>query len=119
METFTYPIEVADLNSLRSRGIEATVNTGVFFTIAPSALLRELAIERIGTRPLQLAEGRRLEMSIGHAGVTIDGRSGITIVAFGDDNEPLLLGEYTLIGLALTPDPVEHRFVSLEPLPLY
>ncbi|MDE2891984.1 MAG: hypothetical protein OXN86_05740 [Chloroflexota bacterium] len=119
METFTYPIEIADFNSLRSQGIEATVNTGVFFTIAPSALLRELAVERIGTRPFQLADGRRQEMSIGHASVTIDGRSGITIVAFGDDNEPLLLGEYTLIGLALAPDPVAQRFVSLEPLPLY
>lgn len=119
MEAFTYPIEVADFNSLRSRGVEATVNTGAFFTIAPSALLRDLAIRRIGTRPVQLADGTRLEMSIGHACVTIDGRSCITIVAFGDDNEPLLLGEYTLIGLALTPDPVEHLFVSLEPLPLY
>ncbi len=118
METFEYPIKIADLDLVHSRRIEATVNSGVFFTIAPSILLQELTIEPTGTRPCQMADGSTREMAIGNACVTIDGGSVFTVVAFGDDNGPLLLGKYTLIGLALAADPVGRRLVSLEPLPL-
>ncbi len=118
METFEYPIRIADLDLVHSRRIEATVNSGAFFTIAPSKLLRELAIEPTGTRQCRMADGSTREMVIGNAYVTIDGGSVLTIVAFGDDNEPLLLGKYTLIGLALAADPAGRRLVSLEPLPL-
>ena len=119
METFTYPIEIANFESRHSRRIDAIVNTGVFFTIASSRLLRELAIEPTETRADRSADGLWREVSIGHASVTVDGRSGITIVEFGDDSVPLLLGRYTLNGLALAPDPNGRRFVSLEPLPLF
>ena len=118
METFEYPIRIADLDLLHSRRIEATVNSGAFFTIAPSRLLRELAIEPTGTRHIQMADGTVRELDIGNACIRIDGGSVFTIVAFGDDNGPLLLGKYTLIGLALAADPAGRRLVSLEPLPL-
>ncbi len=118
MTTFTYPIEVADLDLQRIQRVEAVVNSGVFFTIAPSSLLQGLGIEPIGTRRFRMTDGTLREMDIGHARLRIDGRFDYTIVAFGDDSDPLLLGEYTLIGLALAPDPERRRFVSLEPLPL-
>ena len=66
-----------------------------------------------------MADGSMREMVIGNACVTIDGESVTTIVAFGDDGGPLMICKYTLNGLMLTPDPATHRFVSLEPLPLY
>ncbi len=65
-----------------------------------------------------MADGTMREMDIGNVRLWIDGQEGYTIVAFGDDSEPMLLGEYTLIGLALAADPKRQRFVSLEPLPL-
>ena len=51
-------------------------------------------------------------MDYGRAWATIDGESEITIVVFGEDNGPALLGAYTLEGLALAVDPVGQRLVS-------
>ena len=50
-------------------------------------------------------------MDIGRAWVTIDGKSEVTLVVFGEDDAPPLLGAYTLEGLALAVDPVEQRLV--------
>ena len=33
----------------------------------------------------------------------------MTVVVFGEDDDPALLGDYTLEGLALAVDPVEQR----------
>ena len=92
--------------------IEATVDTGAAFTTLPASLLRELGTEPMGRRTLLQADGRRIEMDYGEAGATIDGDSVTTIVVFGEDNAPALLGAYTLEWpLALAVDPVEQRLV--------
>ena len=51
-----------------------------------------------GARLFLVADGRRVEMEYGQAWATIDGESVVTIVAFGEDNAPPLLGAYTLEG---------------------
>ena len=112
METFTYPIEITDLDERSSGEIEALVDTGASHTVLPGRFLRELGVESIGTRRLVLADGSRVEMDYGRAWATIDGESEITIVVFGEDNGPALLGAYTLEGLALAVDPVGQRLVS-------
>ena len=48
-------------------------------------------------------------MDCGQAWATIDGDSVVTIVVFGDEEAPALLGAYTLEGLSLAVDPVEQR----------
>ena len=50
-------------------------------------------------------------MDYGQAWATIDGESVVTIVVFGQDEAPPLLGAYTLEGLALTVDPEAQRLV--------
>ena len=57
-------------------------------------------------------------LDYGQAWVTIGGESEFTLVAFGDDDAPTLLGTYTLTGLALAVDPTEQRLVP-TPLILY
>ncbi len=111
MGTFSYPIEIADLAGAQSREIEAIVDTGAFFTTLPSQLLRDLGIQPNGTRRFRVADGRLVDMKIGDARVTIDGDSVFTIVAFGEDSGPSLLGAYTLEGLTLLVDPVEQRLI--------
>jgi predicted aspartyl protease len=118
MSTFIHPIEIANLDHTYTRKVEAVVNAAVFITIAPSRLLRKLGIEPTGARRFEMTNGAMREMDIGNAYVTIDGHRVATILAFGDDTAPLLLGKDTLIGLALAPDPDGQRFVSSEPLPL-
>lgn len=112
MGTFTWPLRISSMDDQQSLDIEATVDTGAFYTTLPARLLRDLGIEPMGSRRSLLADGRRVEMEYGQAWATIDGESVVTIVVFGDENAPPLLGAYTLEGLALAVDPSSQRLVS-------
>ena len=118
MGTFKWPLRVSSLDGQRMRDIEATVGTGSVYTVLPTVLLRELGIEPTGRDRILLADGRRVELDYGQACATIDGDSVITLVVFGEDDAPALLGTYTLTGLALAVDPTEQRLVP-TPLILY
>ena len=101
MGTFKWPLRISSMDGQQAQDIEATVDTGESFTTLPSGLLRELGIDATGKRGFLLADGRRVEMDYGQAWATIDGESVVTIVVFGQDEAPPLLGAYTLEGLAL------------------
>ena len=111
MGTFTWPLRISSMDGQHSLEIEATVDTGAFYTTIPARQLRELGIEPMGSRRFLVADGRRVEMEYGRAWATIDGESEVTIVAFGEDNAPPLLGAYTLEGLALAVDPSAQRLI--------
>lgn len=53
-------------------------------------------------------------MNYGRAWVTVEGESEGTLVVFGEDDGPALLGAYTLQGLALAMDPAEERLVPSD-----
>jgi predicted aspartyl protease len=111
MGTFRWPLRISSLDGQQAQDIEATVDTGAAYTTMPGGLLRGLGIEPVGKRRFLLADGRRIEMDYGEARATVDGESVTTLVVFGEDNAPALLGAYTLEGLALAVDPVEQRLV--------
>ena len=111
MGTFTWPLQISSMDGGRSQDIEAMVDTGAAYTSLPAGLLRELGVEPMGQRRFLLADGRRVYMDYGEARVTVDGERVTTLVIFGEDNSPALLGAYTLEGLALAVDPVEQRLV--------
>ena len=111
MGTFRWPLRISSLDGQQAQDIEATVDTGAAYTTMPGGLLRGLGIEPVGKRRFLLADGRRIEMDYGEALATVDGESVTTLVVFGEDNAPALLGAYTLEGLALAVDPVEQRLV--------
>ena len=118
MGTFNWPLRIVGMDGRRSRDIEATVDTGAAYTTLPSRLLREIGVEPTGQRRFLLADGRRVDLDYGRAWVTIDGESEVTVVVFGEDDGPALLGAYTLEGLALAADPVEQRLVPTHPVTL-
>ena len=111
MGTFNCPLRISATDSPEAAEIEATVDTGAAYTTLPAHLLRNLGVEPIGRRRILLADGRRVDMDYGRAWVTVDGESEVTLVVFGADDAPALLGAYTLEGLALAVDPVEQRLV--------
>ena len=111
MGTFNWPIQISGMNGGPSREIEATVDTGAACTTLPARLLRELGVERTGQRRFLLADGRRVDRDVGRAWITTDGASEVTVVAFGEDDAPPLLGAYTLEGLGLAVDPTSQRLV--------
>ncbi len=111
MGTFSWPLRISSMDGERSREIEATVDTVAAYTTLPRSMLHELGVEPMGTRAFLLADGRRVEMDYGRAWATVDGDSEVTLVVFGEDDAPPLLGAYTLEGLALAADPVAQRLV--------
>ncbi len=111
MGTFDWPLRISSVDGHQVRDIEATVDTGAAYTTLPTRLLRELGVARVGKRKFLLADGRRIEMDYGEARATVGGESVTTLVVFGEDDAPALLGAYTLEGLALAVDPVEQRLV--------
>ena len=121
MGTFAWPITVSSLDGQNSLDVEATVDTGSFYSMLPSIMLRDLGVTPIRTVQLELADRRIIERDIGHAWVTLNPHAGgngdvrgnavITLVLFGDDNDPVLLGAYTLEGLALAVDPVQQTLI--------
>ncbi len=111
MGTFKWPLRISNMDGLQTQEIEATVDTGAAYTTLPKSLLRELGVAPMGKRRILRADGRRIEMDYGEARATVDGESVTTLVVFGEDDAPALLGAYTLEGLALAVDPVEQRLV--------
>ena len=111
MGTFKWPLRISSMDGVRCQEIEATVDTGAAYTTLPSRLLNEIGVEPTGQRRFLLADGRRVDLDYGQAWATIDGESVVTVVVFGDDDAPPLLGAYTLEGLALAADPVNQRLV--------
>ena len=121
MGTFAWPMTVSSLDGQNSLDVEATVDTGSFYSMLPSITLRDLGVTPIRTVQLELADRRIIERDIGHVWVTLNphaagngdvtARSVITLVLFGDDSDPILLGAYTLEGLLLAVDPVQQTLI--------
>jgi clan AA aspartic protease len=111
MGTFNWPVTIASLDGERNREISATVDTGASYTVVPSSLLKELGIPVTEQAQFELADGRLVDMDMGEARAAINGRSVATLVVFGQDETPPLLGAYTLEGLRLAVDPVNRRLV--------
>lgn len=112
MGVFSWPIRISSLDGDGPINVDAMVDTGATYTVLPAPLLRDLGIEPTTRAGIELADGRIVELDIGRAWLTIDGQSEITLVVFGDDDAPALLGAYSLEGLRLAVDPVGHRLIS-------
>ena len=113
MGVFNWPIRLESIDGKQSLQLDALVDTGSFYTIVPTSLLRRLETvptEKVG---LELADGRRVAWDIGEARAMVDGRSVTTLVAFGEDGVEPVLGAYTLEGLRLSVDPVEETLVPV------
>lgn len=111
MGVFNWPIRLDSMDGQQSLEIEALVDTGASYTIVPAHLLMDLGVSPMDKISLVLADGRPGEYDIGEARATIDGRSIPTLVVFGEDNAPALLGAYTLEGLRLAVDPTNGRLI--------
>ena len=111
MGVFNWPIRLDSMDGQRSLEIEAMVDNGASYTIAPANLLRDLGVLPIDKISLVLADGRPVEYDLGEARATINGRNIPTLVVFGEDNARALLGAYTLEGLRLAVDPTHGTLV--------
>lgn len=116
MDSFTYSIEIGDLNAQNFERMDVLVDTREFYTTLPASTLRRLGIAPTDTREFQLADGSIIHRDIAQVRIGIDGQRHPTIVVFGDEDETPTLGSYTLTGHALEADPVNKRFTEMEML---
>jgi len=111
MGIFNQTVRLTAVDGRRSLDIDAMVDTGASYTIVPGSLLRELGVSAVDRFRLVLADGRQVEYDLGRVFASIDGRTELTLVLFGEENTSPLLGAYTLEGLRLAADPVHQRLI--------
>ncbi len=109
------------------REVTALVDSGVTYSMLPSALLRELGVEPSLEREFTLADGRKQRMGLGEIRFRIDpaeGDNGVddveertSLVVFGPP-ERLLLGAVTLQTFGLIADTTHHKLVPASELTL-
>lgn len=98
--------------------IEFLVDSGAVYTVIPERVLASLDISPYSERTFSLADGRRVAWPVGNAGFAIGPRQGASVVVFGPDDTPALLGIATLEELGLGLDPVHRELIPIS-LPLY
>ena len=111
MGTFHHSIQISVLDRRQTGSIDADVNTGAAFTVLPGNFLRDLGVQPIGQKRLLLADGSRVDMDYGRAWATVEGIDEVTLVVFGRDDGPALLGTYTLEGMSLAVDPESQQLI--------
>ena len=119
MGVFAVRIEVGNLQRYRFEPLDAWVDTGAFYSSVPRPLLESLGVVPHIREPFRLADGRVVEIEIGHAFIKVADRAEITLVLFGEPDSPVLLGAYSLEGLRLNVDPSARRLVPMPWLPLF
>ena len=112
MGTFSWPVQIQGLEGGPTLQVNAMVDTSASYTMLPSDVLRELGVTATRQGVFELADNSMVEMGMADVWATVDGRSTTTIVLFGDEGTPPLLGAYTLEGLLLAVEPVNERLVS-------
>ena len=98
--------------------IELLVDSGAVDTVVPAGTLASLDIAPHSERTFVLADGSEVTWPVGDAGFAIGSRQGASVVVFGKDDGPVLLGVATLEELGLGLDPVRRELIPV-PLPLY
>jgi predicted aspartyl protease len=109
--TFNVDFAIGSANGDRTLPLVGMVDTGSLYSVIPGVVLEELGIARDETEFFGLADGSIIEMSIGLALIEIDGRSRTVHVAFGHDDEIILIGAMTLERFGVAADPVHARLV--------
>ena len=111
MGTFSLPFSISNADGTGSLTLEGMVDTGSLYSVVPGSILDELGIARDEEETFSLADGSLVEMDIGLALMTLEGRSRTVHVAFGTDDEIIPIGAMTLERFGAAADPVNQRLV--------
>jgi predicted aspartyl protease len=111
MGTFSLPFSISNADGTGSLTLEGMVDTGSLYSVVPGSILDELGIARDEEETFSLADCSLVEMDIGLALMTLEGRSRTVHVAFGTDDEIILIGAMTLERFGAAADPVNQRLV--------
>ncbi len=111
MGTFNVDFSVRSADGDRSLELVGMVDTGALYSIIPASVLDDLGIARDEQENFYLADGSVIDMSIGLALIEINDRSRTVHVAFGPDDDVVLIGAMTLERFGVAADPIHERLV--------
>lgn len=88
---------------------EFLVDSGASYTVVPEQVLKKLGIKPAGEETFSLADGRIISRKVGSALYEYEGTERAAPVLFGEKDDSLLLGTFTLEALGLTLDPLKRK----------
>ena len=109
MGVFSCQIRVASLDGVRNADMEALVDTGAEHTFVLGNLLQALGIRPIYRSLFEFADGRRAEMDVGLARITVGALTETVPVVFAEGDAAPLLGADTLQAMKLVVDMGFHE----------
>ena len=112
MGEFNWPVTIWSVDREREETVSAMVDTGASYSVFPLSLLEGLGIRRLERVEFQQADGSFIELDVGVAWMTINGRDRASSVAFGPNDSEALLGANALQEFLLVVDPVAEELVS-------
>jgi clan AA aspartic protease len=109
-------IEVANpANPEVRERLEFLIDSGAIYSVVPTRVLQKLGIQPISEQEFRLPDGSKIVRKKGVALFRYGDRIGGADVVFGEENDSLLLGAFTLEALGLSLDPLKRE---LRPLPM-
>ena len=95
--------------------VELLIDSGAIYSVVPTPILDRLGIKPIAEQEFRLADGTKIARKKGAALFKYQGRIGGADVIFGEEEDSVLLGAFTLEALGLSLDPLKRE---LRPLPM-
>ena len=113
MESFTVPMEIANLNRDEFIALDALADDGPGYMQAPVGLLRRLGIEPTAIRQVQHPDGRLVEYPFAQVFIRLAGGEGYVPAIFIPEDVIPSLGHVTLQICGLGVDREKRRLVSV------
>lgn len=98
-----------------TKSVVFLVDSGAIYSVVPAKILKELGIKPLTEQEFSLADGSRITRKKGGALFKYKGRIGVADVIFGEEDDAVLLGAFTLEALGLALDPLKRE---LKPIPM-
>jgi len=95
--------------------VDFLVDSGAIYSVVPTEILQKLGIKPLIEEKFSLADGSRITRQKSGAMFKYQARIGVADVIFGEKDDAVLLGCFTLEALGLALDPLKRE---LKPLPL-
>ena len=95
--------------------VRVMVDTGATISVFPAGLLDRLGIQRVGQQRFR-GFGGSVVWAVGGVAMTYGDVTGVVPVAFGDDDDPAVMGVTALETLGYQVDPVRGELHRVEML---
>src|SRR3990167_5025133 len=85
------------------------VDSGATYTVVSAEVLKKLGIKPLREEEFDLANGKTIKRKVGAAIYDFKGIKGAAPVLFGEKEDNILLGVFTLEALGLNLDPLKRK----------